>query len=245
MSRIFLENCDVDLPVYGLKARSLKGALISAATGGRLASDSRNDLTVIRSLSGISLNIGAGERVALIGHNGAGKSTLLRLIAGIYDPTHGSISVEGKIVSLLDLSAGMDLESTGYENIKISALMHGIPSSRLDEYVRRVAEFSELEGYLELPIRVYSSGMLMRLAFSIATDLETDILLMDEWISVGDADFIHKAEERLKTFIDRAKILAIATHSTDLVQRVCNRVIELEHGVIKHDSSKPQTGDLN
>jgi lipopolysaccharide transport system ATP-binding protein len=234
MSSIKLEGCTVDMPVYGIKNRSIKGAFLSASTGGRIASEA-GDITVIRALSEVTLSISSGERVGLCGHNGAGKTTLLRLLAGMYEPTSGKVFVEGKIASMLDMSLGMDHESTGYENIRLMGLIYGMSLKEIAKKTPEIAEFSGLGDYLKLPIRVYSSGMIVRLAFSVVSSMKADIILMDEWLSVGDADFSHSAEERLRAMISDAKILVLATHNKSLIDTVCNRSISLEKGSIVED----------
>lgn len=229
MANISLRDCYLTLPVYGTINRSLKGAVLSATTGGRVASRSRQ-IQLVHALRGITLDIQMGDRIGLVGHNGAGKTSLLRMLAGIYEPTSGACSVIGKVVSLLDVTLGMDYESTGYENIVLRGLMHGLSKRNIVAAAPEIAEFSELGDYLYMPVRVYSSGMLLRLAFSIATALSADIILMDEWLSVGDSSFVAKAERRLQEMVKKASILVLASHSQDVVNSLCNRVVHLEHG---------------
>lgn len=231
MVSILLDDCSLDLPIYGTINRSLKGAALAAATGGRVASASR-EIMVIQALSHISLRLSPGDRVGLMGHNGAGKTSLLRILAGIYEPTDGRISVEGKVSSLLDVTLGMDFESTGYENIMLRGLMHGLDFDDIRRLTPEIAEFSGLGDFLNMPVRTYSSGMTLRLAFSIVTSVHAEILLMDEWLSVGDADFVHKAEARLRKLVDAASILVIASHSREVIDHLCNVRILLEHGEI-------------
>ena len=203
------------------------------ATGGRIATDSGKKVT-INSLSHINLELTKGDRVGLIGHNGAGKSTLLRVLSGVYVPSSGKIKSQGKIVSLLDISVGMDGESTGYENIMLRGILLGLSPQEVTEKIDEIAEFSELGDYLNMPMRTYSSGMNLRLAFSIITTFPADIILMDEWLSVGDARFNKKASERLDEMVAQSSILVIASHDDALVNRLCNKVITLEHGEIQH-----------
>lgn len=231
MASIILNNCSLHLPVYGTGNRSLKQMVMSAATGGRIASGSRN-ITVVEALTDITLNLQAGDRVGLLGHNGAGKTTLLRLLGGVYEPSIGQMQVEGRVTSLIDVTLGMDFESTGYENILLRGLMLGIPRTEIRRLTPEIAEFSGLGDYLSMPVRTYSSGMVLRLAFSIVTSVHADILLMDEWLSVGDADFIKKAEERLKALVDKASILVLASHNPQIISDLCNITVRLEHGRI-------------
>lgn len=203
------------------------------ATGGRIATDSGKKVT-INSLNHINLELTEGDRVGLIGHNGAGKSTLLRVLSGVYVPSSGKIKSQGKIVSLLDISVGMDGESTGYENIMLRGILLGLSPQEVTAKIDEIAEFSELGDYLNMPMRTYSSGMNLRLAFSIITTFPADIILMDEWLSVGDARFNKKASERLDEMVAQSSILVIASHDDALVNRLCNKVITLEHGEIQH-----------
>lgn len=212
----------------------MKNAVLRATTGGRIARDSGNH-TYIRSLDSISFQIDAGERVGLVGHNGSGKTTLLRALSGVYAPTSGNLLVEGRVASLLDISLGMDPDATGYENILMRGIVMGVEPKKMLEKVDEIAEFTDLGEYLNMPLRSYSSGMQMRLAFGVSTCVEAEILLMDEWISVGDAAFQDKAAERLNNLIRTTPILVIATHSPELVRKVCTRKIALEHGQLVSD----------
>lgn len=231
MSSIILQNCSLDLPIYGTIHRSLKGAVIASATGGRIASASRN-VTVVQALKGINLNLKPGDRVGLMGHNGAGKTTLLRLMAGIYEPTSGQVQVRGKVSSFINLGLGMDLEATGSENILLCGLMFGLGFDEIRDLTPSIREFSGLGDFLDMPVRTYSSGMMMRLVFSIVTSVHAEILLMDEWLSVGDADFVVQAEERMCKMIDSASILVLASHNESVVEHLCNVIVRLEHGEI-------------
>ncbi|OGT54903.1 MAG: sugar ABC transporter ATP-binding protein [Gammaproteobacteria bacterium RIFCSPHIGHO2_12_FULL_63_22] len=231
MPSIILQDCGLDLPIYGTINRSLKGAVMSTATGGRIASASRN-VTVVQALKGINLSIVSGDRVGIMGHNGAGKTTLLRLIAGIYEPNSGQIRVNGKVSSFINLGQGMDHEATGAENILLCGLMFGLGFDEVQELTPSIGEFSGLGDFLNMPVRTYSSGMLMRLIFSIVTSVPAEILVMDEWISVGDAEFTAQAGERLDHLVNKASILVLASHDEALIRRLCNRIVFLEHGEI-------------
>jgi len=228
---IVLNDCSLDLPIYGTINRSLKGAVMASATGGRIASASRN-VTVVQALKGISLDIKAGDRVGLMGHNGAGKTSLLRMLAGIYEPSTGQIQVRGKISSFINLGLGLDHEATGAENILLCGLMFGLGIDEIKRLTPSIGEFSGLGDFLDMPVRTYSSGMLMRLVFSIVTSVHAEILLMDEWLSVGDADFVVHAEARLRKLVDEASILVLATHDEEIVKGLCNVIVRLEHGEI-------------
>lgn len=199
------------------------------ATGGRISSEAGKGVS-IRALDAIDFEVREGERLGLTGHNGSGKSTLLRVLAGVYEPTTGTIVVRGRIASLLDISIGMDFEASGLENIYLRGLLMGLPRQVIRSKIDEITVFSELGDYIEMPVRTYSSGMVMRLAFSIATSIEADILLMDEWLSVGDADFVKKAEDKLKSLISRTPILVMASHSPEILKEVCTKVMRLEGG---------------
>jgi lipopolysaccharide transport system ATP-binding protein len=211
--------------------------MLYATTGGRIARDSGNRVTVC-ALDGVSFELKAGDRVGVVGHNGSGKTTLLRALAGIYEPVRGQISVSGRIASLLDLHLGIDPEATGYENIVLRAILAGLHPKEIRPKIDEIAAFTELDEYLEMPVRTYSSGMQVRLAFAVSTSVDADILLMDEWLSVGDSEFSKKASQRLERLVAQTSILVLASHSSDLIARLCNRVIRLEHGRIVEDRAQ-------
>lgn len=229
------ENLSVEFPIYENSHRSLKNRMIDITTGGRIAKEmSRHP--VVTALDGLSFKVDHGERVALIGHNGSGKTTLLRVLSGVYAPTQGRLSIHGKTASLLDVSMGLDPDATGFENIYLRGIMDGLKPSVIRGKIDEIADFTDLGDYLNLPVRTYSSGMMLRLAFAISTSVEADILIMDEWLSVGDAEFSLKAKQRLDELVGQASILVIATHDPALVARVCTRAIKLEHGKVVSDA---------
>jgi ABC-type polysaccharide/polyol phosphate transport system ATPase subunit len=235
MTRLSLDRVGVEFPVYQTSARSLKRTALRTLVGGVIGQTVDSGCTVIEALRDVSLDLRPGDRVALMGHNGAGKTTLLRVLAGIYQPTAGTIHGNGRCAPLFDLQVGFDEEATGYECIQLRGLLLGIDRADIRRKVGEIAAFSELGDYLHLPVRTYSTGMLMRLFFSIATSVEADIVLMDEWLGVGDERFIDKANKRLHALIDRAHILVMASHSRTLVSSLCNRGILLEGGRIACD----------
>lgn len=240
MALITATNLTIDYPIFDSSSRSLKKTLVRAATGGRIANDARG--ISIRAIDDISFSLKHGDRVGLMGHNGAGKSTLLRALAGVYAPTYGSLRVEGSVASLIDLSLGMDSEFTGYDNIFIRCTLMGIPKSVIKKNIDEIVAFSELGSYIRMPMRTYSTGMYLRLAFSVCTAFPADIVLMDEWLAVGDADFSKKAEGRLMEFIKKSSILVLASHSVDQVKKICNRLIIIDHGSISEKSELNMTG---
>lgn len=235
MINIRLESVTVDFPVYSASARSLKNRLLHHGTGGRIARNSGNRLC-IRALEEVSLNLTHGDRVGLVGRNGAGKSTLLRVLAGAYEPTRGTAHRCGRIASLLSLSLGIDTESTGYENIMTRGLFLGLMPEQVRERMEEIADFTELGDYLAMPVHTYSIGMRVRLAFAVCTCFEPEILLMDEWLGVGDPSFVEKAKRRLDDFVERAGILVLASQNHTLLNRVCDTAVVLEAG-----RAKPRT----
>jgi lipopolysaccharide transport system ATP-binding protein len=233
-SHVSLRSVDIEFPIYGVHARSIKNHILRASTGGVIRFEN-NSRVIVNALSNVSLDIESGERVGLIGHNGAGKTTLLRVLAGVYEPVRGSMTRMGRTSSLFDLSYGFDPNSTGLENILIRGMYLGLDRSTILKLRDGIAEFSELGGYIHIPVNTYSAGMLMRLAFAISTSVSPDILLMDEWLAVGDANFQKKAEQRLLDLIGGSGILVIATHSLEIMERVCNRLVWLDSGNIRAD----------
>ncbi|MCX8506950.1 MAG: ABC transporter ATP-binding protein [Alphaproteobacteria bacterium] len=233
-ANIHAENISVIYPIFHSNHRSLKNAVLSLATGGVIAKDSRKN-SIVTSLDSLSFTFDHGERIGLVGHNGAGKTTLLQVLAGIAVPVKGKINVTGKVVSLTDLSMGFDFDSTGYENIYLRGVMEGLSGKDIETRMDEIAEFSELGDFLNFPIRTYSSGMLMRLGFAISTNINPDILIMDEWLSVGDGAFKKKAQMRLQKILNNTSILVIATHEKRWISSICTRVITLEHGKIISD----------
>lgn len=233
MARIELRNASVEFPIYNVSARSFKKRFLRVATGGSISKDA-NQTVVIKSLNNVSLSIEHGDRVGLIGHNGAGKSTLLRLIADIYEPTAGDRYVEGNISSILNLTQGIEVEYTGYENIIIRGTILGIPRKRIKEQMNEIAEMTGLGDYMAMPVRTYSLGMLVRLAFAISTSISPDILLIDEVFGAGDADFMEKAVNKMTSLLTQSSIVVLATHSDDLIRQFCNKVLLLDGGEIKY-----------
>lgn len=222
---------DVSLrfPVYGVDAKSLKKHLARVAIGGRLGSTA--GVTEVAALSRINLELKAGDRLGLIGHNGAGKTTLLRALSGAYEPDEGQIEVQGRIAALLNLSLGIDPSASGFDNIRLRGRISGLNSKEIEERLGEIAEFSGLGPFLAMPVKTYSAGMQARLAFAAATAVDADVLLMDEWIAVGDADFQKMAHKRLLKLVERAGILVLASHDLDLIRLYCNKVMRMNGGV--------------
>lgn len=232
MTAVVLENVHVDFPIYGAQ-RSLRKALFARATGGLIAHEgTHHNQVVIKALNGVSLTLKDGDRIGLVGHNGAGKSTLLKVIAGIYEPIAGRVLAQGRITPMFDAMPGLDSEDTGYENIITSGLLFGMTREEIESKIPEIEEFSELGEYLALPVRTYSTGMVTRLSFALATSLEPGILLMDETIGAGDARFADRAARRMNEFIGRSRILVLASHSNAIIKSICNKAALMKAGQI-------------
>jgi lipopolysaccharide transport system ATP-binding protein len=236
VARINFTDVSVELPIFNAKGRSLTSRMLQIATGGKLDSDGQGHVT-IKALDGLSFEINEGERVGLLGHNGAGKSTLLRVLSRAYVPGNGKADIQGGVGSLIDIALGINPEATGVENVYLRAALLGLPKALVRENLEEIRSFSELGNFLEMPVRTYSTGMHLRLAFAVSTLVSPEILLMDEWLSVGDEEFKQKAEQRLSSMVSKSKILVIASHDRRLIETTCNRAIWLEHGKIVRDGS--------
>ncbi len=232
MASITVENVSVDFTIYGGGSRSLKKSVIRAGTGGRFARDA-GDRLCVRALNDVSLQIENGDRLGIVGPNGAGKTTLLRVLAGVYEPAYGAVRRDGQVSTLFDATLGMDMEATGYENIVLRGLFLGASPREAREMMDEIAEFTDLGDYLAMPMRTYSAGMRLRLALAVSTCFDPEILLMDEWIGMGDAHFLEKAKGRMERFVGRSSILVIASHSEALIERLCNKAVLLDQGEVK------------
>ncbi|MFN9926581.1 MAG: ABC transporter ATP-binding protein [Phenylobacterium sp.] len=227
---ISVKDLTIRFPVYGADAKSLKKALARAVSvGGVLGRHA--GVTDVTALQGVNLELKAGDRLGLIGHNGSGKTTLLRALSGAYEPDEGVIEVRGRIAALLDLSLGIDPTATGLENIRLRGRIAGLSAREIEARMDEIAEFTGLGPFLAMPVKTYSAGMQGRLAFAAATAVEADVLLMDEWIAVGDAEFQKIAHKRLLKLVERAGILVLATHEAPLLKLYCNKVMRLDGGV--------------
>jgi ABC-type polysaccharide/polyol phosphate transport system ATPase subunit len=224
LALIKLDQASVEIPIYSNHNRSIKNTFLKKFTKDKVLPQS------VTAVNNITLHLKDGDRLGVMGPNGAGKSTLLRMLAGVYCPTSGRIEVSGRVASLIDISLGMDSEANGYENIRMRGVMMGLSLKKIRSMEEEIADFSGLGDFLAMPIRTYSTGMHLRLGFAVSTAVEADIILMDEWLSVGDSEFILKAEKRLENFIKRSSILVIASHSDALIHKTTNQVLRLEHG---------------
>jgi homopolymeric O-antigen transport system ATP-binding protein len=231
MAFLRLRNLSVEFPMYQGSSRSLKKLLVATTTYGNLARDA-TDRVLVHALNDLTLDIEDGDRIALIGANGAGKTTLLRVLAGIYYPSRGQVYSSGRISALLDVAVGLNPDATGRENIILRGMYMDIHPREMRARIDEIAEFTELGAYLDMPARTYSAGMMVRLGFAVSTCIPPEILLMDEWLSAGDARFLDKAQRRMEQFVDRSSILVLASHSQELLRKWCNRGLFLQQGRI-------------
>jgi ABC-2 type transport system ATP-binding protein/lipopolysaccharide transport system ATP-binding protein len=229
MASIQFENVSVDIPVFNASNRSLKNNVLSAATGGQIQPRDSGRMAV-RAIDNLSFELTHGARVGLIGHNGAGKSTMLRVIAGIYTPTGGRVTVQGDVAPMFDIGFGMDPDATGWDNIILRGMLLGYSKREIQEKARDIALVSDLGEFLDMPLRTYSAGMSTRLAFAVSTSIRPEILLIDEGIGAGDAAFLAQARERMQRFISEAGLLVLASHADDLLRQWCQTGIWMEHG---------------
>jgi ABC-2 type transport system ATP-binding protein/lipopolysaccharide transport system ATP-binding protein len=236
MARIAARDICLSFPVFDVRARSLRNEMLSKIGGVLLSS---GGTVTVEALRQVSLELSDGDRVAIIGRNGAGKTTLLRTLAGNYEPQSGTIERVGTVSSMTDLVAGMDMDATGSENILMRCVFLGMSYRESRRRQPGIEEFTELGNFLSLPIRTYSTGMLVRLGFAATTALRPDILIMDELIGAGDAGFAAKAEARVRDYVSQARILVLASHNPGVLRRFCNRAILLESGRVI------ATGDLD
>ena len=233
MAHIRLRNVNVDIPVYDARSRRLiSKEILLRRIGGSMKVD-RDSRVVVSALHDISLDIEQGNRLGLVGHNGAGKTTLLRVLSGIYPPTDGTVETEGLVAPMFNISLGMEMDATGYENIHMMGRLIGMKNDEIASAVPDIEDFTELGDYLSLPVRTYSSGMLMRLAFGIATASAANIVLIDEALGAGDAIFYEKTQERLDNFLSQSSLLVLTTHSEQLMRRFCTSAVLLHNGKIE------------
>jgi lipopolysaccharide transport system ATP-binding protein len=236
-SEILLEDISLKFRVYHDKNITLKEKFVNLF----IQSQTVAKPTEFLALNNINLKIGHGERVGIVGHNGAGKSTLLKTICKIYEPTVGSIKVKGSIAPLLEIGAGFHPDVSGRQNIYLNGAILGYKKSLLREIEEDVIQFTQLENFIDSPVKYYSTGMYMKLAFAIATAVNPDILILDELFAGGDAEFIERARERMLRFVDQSSILVFVSHQPELIRSLCNRVIWIDHGRILMDG---QTEDV-
>ncbi len=232
MTSIDLENVSLYFRVRQNRRVALKDFIVN-----RMFRKSVNPYMEVRALSHVSLAIRQGDRLGIVGHNGAGKSTLLKLLAGVYPPTAGKRIINGQVSSLFDLQLGFEPEASGWENIAYRGYLQGETPKTIKNKLAEIAEFSELGEFLNNPVRHYSSGMLVRLAFSVASAIDPEILLVDEVLSAGDLAFQKKCRRRMEEMIARAHLIVMVSHDLDALSQFCNRAIWLDHGQIRNIGS--------
>lgn len=241
MAKIILKNINLSFPIIGADIY-IRGKIINKLIGGKIE-ESKKKIT-IKALDNISLELNDGDRIGLIGHNGAGKSSLLALLSGIYWPDSGKIETEGKIQNLFDPNLGLEPEESGYKNILKIGLMHGFKKKDIINKYKQIVDDTDLGDFIHLPVRTYSSGMRLRLGFSVISSMSPDILLLDEMIGVGDKNFQEFAKKKMNEIINNASILVLASHSNKIIEQFCNRAILLVNGKIIKEGSTKEVLDL-
>lgn len=209
-----------------------RGAPRGTGVGGSIVED--RGVPSVVALDGVTFELAAGDRLGLVGTNGGGKTTLLKVLYGIFEPTRGTVETSGRVDALFNINLGFRLEATGRRNIELRGLISGWSKEEIDDRVPAIIKFSDLGDFIDMPLKTYSQGMTTRLAVSIATSFEPEILLMDEWIGAGDPDFQEKAGARMSEVAARAGIFVLASHSHALLRRICNKILELEKGKVKY-----------
>ena len=235
MARIVLEGVGLTFKVRRHLRLTLKEYVV-----GQMFRRKLNPILEVHALSGVNLSVGDGDRLGVVGHNGAGKSTLLKMLAGVYQPTHGGRTVDGRVSSLFDLALGFELDATGWENISYRSYLQGETPRTVRTKRDAIADFSELGEFLSTPVRYYSAGMMVRLAFSIATAIDPEILLVDEVLGAGDLAFQNKARERMRQMMDRAHLMVMVSHDLESVQKICNRAVWMDHGRMMREGPAAQ-----
>jgi ABC-2 type transport system ATP-binding protein/lipopolysaccharide transport system ATP-binding protein len=230
VAHVVVSNVSVDIPIYDIRAASLRNRVLRRAVGGRFAQEDSH--VSVSALKNISFEASHGDRIALVGNNGSGKSTLLRVLAEVYPPTSGNVQVTGRISPLLDVTLGMSMDATGWDNIRMCGQLWGLSPAEVEESIPEIVDFTELGDYLSVPVRTYSTGMVLRLAFAIATLRAPEVMLIDEVIGVGDLKFFEKAFARLRSLADRASILFVASHADSILRELCTKAIWLQGGTL-------------
>jgi ABC-type polysaccharide/polyol phosphate transport system ATPase subunit len=233
MAHIRLQGVRVEFETTRPGERSIRRQLFELAAVGGVVRQGAHRRARIEALRDVSLEIGDGERIGLVGHNGSGKTTLLKVLAGVYHPVEGFVETHGRISAIFDPGLGMYPDATGFENIVLRGLILGMSREEIERRTEEIAAFSGLGQYLEMPVRTYSSGMLLRLAFAVSTSIEPEILLLDEWIGAGDMHFEELAQARLGKLVDQSKILVLASHRPRLIESICTKAVLLEHGQVR------------
>lgn len=236
-ARISLSSVNLHYATANSVNRSLKSLLTHAFNREKVTSNIRD----IHALKNISVEIGAGERVGLLGHNGAGKTTFLKAVAGLYPLSSGSLQVQGEVRSLFDLSLGFEPDATGRQNILYRGLLLGLSPAYMRQLESDIVEFAGLGDFIDYPVKTYSAGMQVRLAFAISTSVGGELLLLDEVLGAGDANFMLKAAKRIDELINQADILILASHDLGSLERLCERGLVFHHGELIFDGTMSQS----
>lgn len=226
---VSVRSVELSYPIYSLRANSIRNTIANLAVGGTLLKNGR-DVIHVRALEGVTFSLSEGDRLGIVGHNGAGKTTLLKVLAGVYEPDRGVVEVRGRISSMIDIGLGLDSALTGRDNIINMGRMRGYDTRTIKARIPEITEFSDLGAFVDLPVKAYSAGMQARLVFAVATTLEPDVLLLDEWIGAGDAAFYDKAVARMEQILTRSRVMVLATHNVNLLKTVCSKVLVLDGG---------------
>ncbi len=234
MTNIILKNVYLNYPVFSSDSRSFKKNVLNKIKSEKFKKN-KSDILHIQALKNINMEINEGDRIGIYGNNGSGKSSLLKVISGIYYPSNGSINVEGRINSLISLNAGFNENLTGKENSIFKLKLLGLKKDEINDKLNEIKIFSGLNEFFFLPIKTYSSGMLLRLSFSLSILCPHDILIMDEWLSVGDDKFQQQALSKISEIIQKSKILIIASQSKAVLEKLCNKIITLNDGIIESE----------
>lgn len=233
---ISLKNVDLEYDLHFDRTNTLKEFIINTLSRRSYVKKKKDRLMA---LGNLSLDVHEGERVGVIGLNGAGKSTLLKVISGILKPTRGTLEVHGNIQPLIEIGAGFDPEFSGRENIYFNSYMLGFTKAQVDERIDDIIAFTDIGEFIDAPVKYYSSGMQVRLAFTIATTVQPEILILDEMLSAGDVAFIDKAKKRMNELLEKAKCMVLVSHDLGLVESLCNRVLILSKGKVIYEG-KPK-----
>lgn len=236
----FLQLCNVsiDFPVFTARSRGLLNTLLRLPQREKARVEASGLGRVsVHALRDVNLTLGPGDRLGLVGANGAGKTTLLRVLSGVYEPMQGDLAFSGRVAALTDIMLGMDLDASGYDNIIMRGIVMGLTRRQAQGLIPDVEAFTQLGDHLQLPVRTYSQGMLLRLAFAVSTSVVPDILLMDEMIGAGDAQFFAQARDRINGLIERVSILVLASHNEEILRSFCNRALVLKEGRVVMEGS--------
>jgi ABC-type polysaccharide/polyol phosphate transport system ATPase subunit len=228
MAHIVFDKVGICFEVRRLGRTTLKDYVVRGLFRGRV-----NPKRTVQALSDVSFEVRDGDRLGVIGHNGAGKSTLLRAIAGVYRPTSGSAHISGRIYSLFDVTTGFEADATGWENIAYRSYLQGETPRTVAPRLQAIAEFSELGEHLDMPVRYYSTGMIVRLGFAIATSFDPEVLIVDEILGAGDRDFQKKARQRMEAMIRQARLVVLSSHDLAALAGLCDRIVWIDHGRVR------------